>query len=95
MQRRRRRGRRRRDLVAEAVAVDAAAVGRRDDAVVVGGIRAQREDTHRGQPLAEHLEALRTHDTVVTDAYTGRPMRAARNDVLEQLMQRTPLPFPY
>jgi nitronate monooxygenase len=42
----------------------------------------------------EHLETLRTHDTVVTDAYTGRPMRAARTDVLETLMQRTPLPFP-
>ena len=30
-----------------------------------------------GRP-AEHLEALRSFDTVVTDAYTGRPMRAAR-----------------
>jgi nitronate monooxygenase len=42
----------------------------------------------------EHLEALRTHDTVVTDAYTGRPMRAARDDVLATLMQGQPLPFP-
>jgi nitronate monooxygenase len=42
----------------------------------------------------EHLEALRTHETVVTDAYTGRPMRAARDAVLDELMQRTPLPFP-
>ncbi|HET7572473.1 MAG TPA: nitronate monooxygenase [Gaiellaceae bacterium] len=43
----------------------------------------------------EHLEALRTHDTVVTDAYTGRPMRAARTAVLEELMAGPPpLPFP-
>lgn len=43
----------------------------------------------------EHLEALRSHDTVVTDAYTGRPMRAARTRVLEELMAGpAPLPFP-
>ena len=43
----------------------------------------------------EHLEALRTFETVVTDAYTGRPMRAARTPVLEELMAgRPPLPFP-
>jgi nitronate monooxygenase len=43
----------------------------------------------------EHLEALRTYDTVVTDAYTGRPMRAARTPVLEQLMNAgPPLPYP-
>ena len=42
----------------------------------------------------EHLEALRANDTVVTDAYTGRPMRAARDDVLQRLMRETPLPFP-
>src|SRR4051794_271 len=43
----------------------------------------------------EHLEALRTHETVVTDAYTGRPMRAARDDVLQRLMDGAPpLPFP-
>jgi len=46
-----------------------------------------------GRPR-EHLEALRGHETVVTDAYTGRPARAARDAVLEQLMQREPLPFP-
>lgn len=47
-----------------------------------------------GRP-PEHLEALRTHDTVVTDAYTGRPMRAARTPVLEGLMAGPPpLPFP-
>jgi nitronate monooxygenase len=46
-----------------------------------------------GRPR-EHLEALRAHDTVVTDAYTGRPMRAARDDVLQSLMRETPLPFP-
>jgi nitronate monooxygenase len=47
-----------------------------------------------GRPR-EHLEALRTFDTVVTDAYTGRPMRAARTRVLEELMAGPPpLPFP-
>jgi nitronate monooxygenase len=43
----------------------------------------------------EHLDALRSLDTVVTDAYTGRPMRAARTEVLEKLMAGPPpLPFP-
>jgi nitronate monooxygenase len=43
----------------------------------------------------EHLEALRTLDTVVTPAYTGRHMRAARTPVLEDLMSGPePLPFP-
>lgn len=50
--------------------------------------------THECARPREHLDALRTHETVVTDAYTGRPMRAARDTVLEQLMQREPLPFP-
>ena len=43
----------------------------------------------------EHLEAIRSLETVVTDAYTGRPMRAARTPVLEELMAGPPpLPFP-
>jgi nitronate monooxygenase len=43
----------------------------------------------------EQLEALRTLDTVVTPAYTGRHMRAARTAVLEELMAGpAPLPFP-
>jgi nitronate monooxygenase len=42
----------------------------------------------------EHLEALRTLDTVVTPAYTGRHMRAARTPLLEELMAEEPLPFP-
>ena len=47
-----------------------------------------------GRP-PEHLDAIRTLDTVVTDAYTGRPMRAARTPVLEKLMAGPPpLPFP-
>jgi nitronate monooxygenase len=47
-----------------------------------------------GRPR-EHLEALRSFETVVTDAYTGRPMRAARTPVLEDLMAGPPpLPFP-
>lgn len=47
-----------------------------------------------GRPR-EHLEALRSHETVVTDAYTGRLMRAARTPVLEELMAGPPpLPFP-
>jgi nitronate monooxygenase len=42
-----------------------------------------------------HLEALRSYETVVTDAYTGRLMRAARTPVLEGLMAGPPpLPFP-
>jgi nitronate monooxygenase len=47
-----------------------------------------------GRPR-EHLEALREYDTVVTPAYTGRHMRAARTPVLEELMAGPPpLPFP-
>jgi nitronate monooxygenase len=47
-----------------------------------------------GRP-AEHLDALRSFETVVTDAYTGRPMRAARTPVLEGLLAGPPpLPFP-
>lgn len=42
-----------------------------------------------GRPR-EHLDALRTYDTVVTDAYTGRPMRAARTPLLEELMAGPP-----
>jgi nitronate monooxygenase len=46
-----------------------------------------------GRPR-EYLDALRTYDTVVTDAYTGRPMRAARTPLLEELMSEEPPPFP-
>ena len=47
-----------------------------------------------GRPRA-HLDALRTYDTVVTPAYTGRHMRAARTPLLEELMAApTILPFP-
>ena len=42
----------------------------------------------------EHVEALRTLDTVVTPAYTGRHMRAARTPLLEELMAGPP-PLPY
>lgn len=43
----------------------------------------------------EHLDALRTCDTVVTDAYTGRAARAARTPAIEELMaDPSPLPFP-
>lgn len=43
----------------------------------------------------EHLEALRSYETVVTDAYTGRPMRAAHTRVLAELMAGPrPLPYP-
>ena len=41
------------------------------------------------------LEALRTYETVVTAAYTGRPARAARTPSLEELMAGPePLPYP-
>jgi nitronate monooxygenase len=44
---------------------------------------------------AEHLAALRSYETVLTDAYTGRLMRAARTPVLEAVMAAGPtLPFP-
>lgn len=48
-----------------------------------------------GRPR-EHLDALRTNDTVVTDAYTGRPMRAASTAVLLGLIEdgQPTLPFP-
>jgi nitronate monooxygenase len=47
-----------------------------------------------GRPR-EHLHTLLSTDTIVTDAYTGRPMRAARTPVLERLMAGPPpLPFP-
>lgn len=42
----------------------------------------------------DHLDALRTYDTIVTPAYTGRHMRAARTPLLEELMQVEPLPYP-
>jgi nitronate monooxygenase len=42
----------------------------------------------------EYRDALRSLETVVTDAYTGRPMRAARTAVLEELMAGPP-PLPY
>jgi nitronate monooxygenase len=41
------------------------------------------------------LDALRTYETVVTPAYTGRHARAARTPFLERLMAGPPpLPFP-
>jgi len=43
----------------------------------------------------EWLEALRTRETVVTPAYTGRHARAARTPFLEELMAGpAPLPYP-
>lgn len=43
----------------------------------------------------EHLDALRTHETVMTDAYTGRLMRAARTPLLDELVaEGASLPFP-
>jgi len=50
--------------------------------------------THELGAPREHLDALRTYDTVVTPAYTGRHMRAAQTPVLEELMQSAPLPYP-
>jgi nitronate monooxygenase len=43
----------------------------------------------------EHLDALRTYETVVTDAYTGRAARMARTPVIDELLAGPPpLPFP-
>ncbi len=43
----------------------------------------------------EHLDALRTHESVVTDAYTGRAARMARTPVIDELLAGPPpLPFP-
>jgi nitronate monooxygenase len=50
--------------------------------------------THEAGTAREHLDALRTYETVVTPAYTGRHMRAARTPVLEELMQGEPLAYP-
>jgi nitronate monooxygenase len=62
------------------------------DAVQVG--TAFLFTTECGRPRA-HLDALRTYDTIVTDAYTGRPARAARDNVLQSLIEGPPpLPFP-
>jgi nitronate monooxygenase len=50
--------------------------------------------THDAGTAREHLDALRTYETVVTAAYTGRPMRAARTPLLDDLMRDEPLPYP-
>jgi nitronate monooxygenase len=50
--------------------------------------------THESAVTREHLDALRRYDTVVTPAYTGRHMRAARTPVLEELMQSEPVAYP-
>jgi nitronate monooxygenase len=50
--------------------------------------------THECATSREHLDALRRYDTVVTPAYTGRHMRAARTPVLDALMREEPLPYP-
>jgi nitronate monooxygenase len=43
----------------------------------------------------EHLDALRTHESVVTDAYTGRAARMARTPVIDELLAGPPpLAFP-
>src|SRR5438309_2281314 len=43
----------------------------------------------------EHLAALRTYESVVTDAYTGRAARMARTPVIDELLAGPrPLPFP-
>jgi nitronate monooxygenase len=50
--------------------------------------------THEAGTSRDHLDALRTYDTVVTPAYTGRHMRAARTPLLDELMQVDPLEYP-
>jgi nitronate monooxygenase len=43
----------------------------------------------------EHLDALRTYESVVTDAYTGRAARMARTPVIDELLAGPPPhPFP-
>jgi nitronate monooxygenase len=42
----------------------------------------------------EHLEAIRTSESIVTDAYTGRAARMARTPVIDELLAGPPpLPF--
>ena len=42
----------------------------------------------------EHLDALRTYESIVTDAYTGRAARLARTPVIDELLAGPPtLPF--
>jgi nitronate monooxygenase len=51
--------------------------------------------THECRRPAEHLAALREYDTTVTDRYTGRPMRAARDKLVQALIDGPePLPYP-
>ncbi|HET7354194.1 MAG TPA: nitronate monooxygenase [Gaiellaceae bacterium] len=89
----------------EAVSVPVvAAGGLMDGAGIAGALRLGAQGVSLGTAFLftpeagvppEHLEALRSHETVVTDAYTGRPMRAAHTAVLAELMAGPPpLPFP-
>lgn len=89
----------------EAVSVPVvAAGGLMDGAGIAGALRLGAQGASLGTAFLftseagvppEHLEALRSHETVVTDAYTGRPMRAAHTAVLAELMAGPPpLPFP-
>jgi nitronate monooxygenase len=43
---------------------------------------------------ASWLQALRDQETVITDAYTGRPARAARTPFLGELMDAEPADYP-
>lgn len=81
-----------------------AAGGLMDGADIAGALRLGAQGVSLGTAFLftpevgvprEHLEALRSYETVVTDAYTGRPMRAAHTPVLAELMAGPPpLPFP-
>ena len=88
----------------EAVSVPVvAACGIMDGGDIAGALRLGAQGVSLGTAFLftpeagvarEHLEALRSYETVVTDAYTGRPMRAAQTRVLTELMAGPP-PLPY
>ena len=88
----------------DAVSVPVAAGGIMDGAGIAAALRLGAQGVSLGTAFLftpeaavppDHLQSLRSHPTVVTDAYTGRPMRAARTPVLEGLMAGpAPLPFP-
>src|SRR5262245_53120990 len=83
-------------VIAAGGLMDAADVRRVLD---LGAIAAQVGTAFLFSPEAavppEWKQALRDYETVVTDAYTGRPARAARTPFLQKLMDGPPpLPFP-
>jgi nitronate monooxygenase len=51
--------------------------------------------THESGASPAWRRALRDHETVVTDAYTGRPARGARTPFVAELLEVEPAPYPF